>query len=331
MKDIGPKVRRAVLAGCLLASALCGARLGAAEMVSCRRIWDAGKHNAFTDLVRHGKEWFCVFREGEGHVSPDGAVRVLVSRDGEDWSSAALLRSSRGDLRDPKIVEAPGGRLYLTAAIALPKPGPVSHQTVAWTSKDGRAWGEPVDIGDPNLWMWRVVWRKRTAYGIGYDTAGEDFVRLYRSRNGKSYETILPILFEQGQPNEAGMAFEPDGTAICLLRRDGNPGSGFVGRARAPYTAWEWKDIGVRIGGPQILRLADGRVVGAVRLYDKKVRTSLVWVDSKAGSIREFLELPSGGDTSYPGLVWHDGLLWVSYYASHEGKTSIYLARVKLD
>ena len=45
----------------------------------------------------------------------------------------------------------------------------------------------------------------------------------------------------------------------------------------------------------------------------------------------EFLALPSGGDTSYPGLVWHDGLLWVSYYASHEGKTSIYLAKVRLD
>jgi hypothetical protein len=30
-------------------------------------------------------------------------------------------------------------------------------------------------------------------------------------------------------------------------------------------------------------------------------------------------------------MVWHDGTLWLSYYASHEGKTSIYLARVKLD
>ena len=41
-----------------------------------------------------------------------------------------------------------------------------------------------------------------------------------------------------------------------------------------------------------------------------------------------FLELPSGGDTSYPGLVWYDGILWVSYYSSHEGKTSIYLAKL---
>ena len=42
------------------------------------------------------------------------------------------------------------------------------------------------------------------------------------------------------------------------------------------------------------------------------------------------LTFPSGGDTSYPGFVWHEGLLWMSYYSSHEGKTSIYLAKVKL-
>ena len=42
------------------------------------------------------------------------------------------------------------------------------------------------------------------------------------------------------------------------------------------------------------------------------------------------LELPSGGDCSYPGMVWHEGLLWMSYYSSHEGKTSIYLAKVRL-
>lgn len=41
------------------------------------------------------------------------------------------------------------------------------------------------------------------------------------------------------------------------------------------------------------------------------------------------LALPSGGDCSYRALVWHDGLFWVSCYSSHEGRSSIYLARVK--
>jgi len=69
-------------------------------------------------------------------------------KDGEAWTSAALLRSPRGDLRDPKIVAAPGGRVFLTAAIAFPQPGRVRHQTVGWYSRNGRDWGEPFDIGE---------------------------------------------------------------------------------------------------------------------------------------------------------------------------------------
>jgi hypothetical protein len=29
------------------------------------------------------------------------------------------------------------------------------------------------------------------------------------------------------------------------------------------------------------------------------------------------------------GMVWHGGVLWVSYYSSHEGDAAVYLARVK--
>ena len=47
-------------------------------------------------------------------------------------------------------------------------------------------------------------------------------------------------------------------------------------------------------------------------------------------SITPVLAFPSGGDTSYAGQVWYDDILWISYYSSHEGKTSIYLAKVKL-
>ena len=49
-----------------------------------------------------------------------------------------------------------------------------------------------------------------------------------------------------------------------------------------------------------------------------------------SGTGAEIVTLPSRGDTSYPGLVFHEGLLWVSYYSSHEGKTSVYLARISL-
>jgi len=59
------------------------------------------------------------------------------------------------------------------------------------------------------------------------------------------------------------------------------------------------------------------------------VRTSLLWIDPETAQMTGALELPSGGDTSYAGMVWHDDLLWIAYYSSHEGKTSIYLAKVE--
>ena len=300
-----------------------------AEIVAVRKIWDAAPHNAFTDLVRFKNQWFCVFREGKAHVSPDGALRVIRSADGVHWESAALLTSTRGDLRDAKITITPDYRLMLSGAVALAQRAEHTHQSLAWFSKDGTHWTEPVNIGDPDLWLWRTTWYKKTAYSVGYDTTAEKFIRLYSSKDGKKFNALVPRLFDEGNPNETSLLFLKDGTCLCLLRRDGKEASGQLGIARPPYTEWEWKDLEVRIGGPHMLALPDGRIVAAVRLYQGAVRTALMWLDPEEGELTEILRLPSGGDCSYPGLVWHNDLLWVSYYSSHEGKTSIFLATVR--
>ena len=301
-----------------------------AEIVEVRKIWDSAPHNAFTDLARFNGQWFCVFREGKAHVSPDGAIRVLRSGDGLAWNSATLITSTNADLRDPKIVITPKNELMLTAAGALHRPAKGTHQTFVWFSKDGTNWTAPAPVGDPGMWLWRVTWNEGAAYSVGYETSGEFFVRLYSSSDGKVFKTLVPKLFEEGHPNESSIVFELDKTALCLLRRDGNPATGKLGFAKPPYTTWEWKDVGVKIGGPHMLRLPDGRWLACVRMYDGAVRTSLAWIDRASGKLTEFQKLPSSGDSSYAGLVWHEGLLWVSYYSSHEGKTSIYLAKVKL-
>jgi hypothetical protein len=301
----------------------------AMELIEARRIWDLAPHSAFTDLVRFNGEWFCAFREGAAHVSPDGALRVIASADGARWESAARITSATGDLRDAKLNVAPDGRLMLTGAEALHDRSRRSHQSLAWFSRDGRAWGERVEIGEPNFWLWRVTWRAGKAYGIGYGCGPERGVRLYASGDGARFDRLSASLGAEGTANEASIAFDGD-TALCLLRRDGDPGNGLLGAASPPYARWEWKDVGARIGGPHMVRLPDGRLVAAVRLYDGERRTSVCRVDPATGRLEEALRLPSGGDTSYAGLVLDGGILWVSYYSSHEGKTAIYLARVRV-
>jgi len=49
----------------------------------------------------------------------------------------------------------------------------------------------------------------------------------------------------------------------------------------------------------------------------------------RQGKATLLLTFPSGGDNSYPGFVVKGKELWVSYYSGHEGRTSIYLAKLK--
>ncbi len=300
------------------------------ELAEVRLIWGRAPHNAFTDLIRFKERWYCAFREGTRHVSDDGVIRVLSSADGEVWTPTVVLARPGADLRDPKLSVTADGRLMLTAAAAMNQPSPVRHQTLAWFSMDGRDWAEPVAIGEPDVWLWRVTWHLGRAYGVGYSTTGASFVRLYAGGPGGRFSRLVENLFDVGRPTECSLLFLPDHRALALLRRDGEHPTAQLGVARPPYRGWDWKDLGVRIGGPNLILLPDDRIVAAGRLYDGGERTALGWIDPDKPAFTEFLRLPSGGDTSYPGLVWHGGLLWVSYYSSHEGKAMIYLAKIRI-
>ncbi len=314
----------------LLVLSLAGGSVSAAESegVKVQKIWDQGAHNAFTDLTRFKDRWYCVFREGKGHVSPDGALRVLQSDDAKTWRSAALITSPTGDLRDAKITITPEGKLMLVGASALHPPSPVRHQSLVWFSDDGENWSEPVEIGEPNFWIWRITWHKGKAYGIGYATTEPRMARLYQSDDGRKFDVLVENLFDDGYPNETGLVFLEDDSVLCLLRRD--PGEAMLGKAVPPYTEWKWQGLGKRVGGPELLQLPDGRLLAAGRDYIGSATTRLWWLDPAKPELEEIVTLPSGGDTSYPGLVWDNGRLWVSYYSSHEGKTNIYVAEVQL-
>ncbi|MFF4874531.1 exo-alpha-sialidase [Micromonospora sp. NPDC000668] len=306
-------------------------RRTAAEVTAIHRIGDSAPHSAFTDLVRYAGSWFCAFREARTHLSDDGVIRVLTSIDGRSWTSAAVVRQAGTDLRDPRFVPRPDGRLQLLAAAATGE-ATKTFQTVTWLSADGYAWGDPIPVGEPGVWVWRAAWHDGAMYGVGYATREPRFARLYRSTDGLDLQPWVPTLFADGYPNESGLVFDPDGTAICLLRRDGvgDAATAQLGRAGPPYRDWSWTDLGVQVGGPTLLRLPDGRLLAGLRLLDGEVRTAVCAVDPERGELIELVSLPSGGDTSYPGLVWHDDLLWVSYYSSHEERTCIYLAEVSL-
>ena len=317
-----------------------------AELVSVQKIWDHGGHNAFTDLKRWHGQWWCVFRESDAHVGGDGVVRVIVSADGETWESAAALAERDVDLRDPKLTVTPDDRLMIMCggSVYLGTKVLKGRQPRVAFSADGRKWTGPQKVLEEGDWLWRVTSQDGVAYGVSYRPApavegkvatGDGVLLLFRSRNGVAWETVSRLEVTS-RPNEATLRFRKDGTMIAMVRREEGDKLGWFGEAKPPYTRWTWHPGNLRLGGPDFVELPDGRWIAGTRIYDKKtggpaekVGTIVASIDA-AFQLTPLVTLPSGGDTSYSGFVWHEGLLWTSYYSSHEGKASIYLAKIRL-
>lgn len=307
-----------------------------AELIDVRKIADDAPHNAFTDLIYWHDQFVCAFRQGRGHVSTDGRIAILISADGDKWSRAATLSLPELDLRDASLSATPDGRLMLIGGVAPRKADGESSATGSFVafSENGRDWTTPQVVVEPGRWLWRVSWHDGKAYGVSYATPDDHPVAsLLVSDDGVKYKELVPKLLAEGYPTEAVIRFAADGTAYCLQRRDGSApvNSAYLGVSQPPYKQWQWDDLHEFFGGPNLLQLPDGHWIGAGRIVrEGKPTTDVALLDVAAKTLTPLLSLPSGGDTSYPGLVYRKGVLWISYYSSHEGKTNIYLAKVRL-
>lgn len=310
------------------------------RQVSLEKIWDAAPHNAFTDLERFQDRWFCAFREGDGHVATGdhGKVRIISSTDGSTWASTALLESPGLDLRDAKLSITPDGRLLLNSCeydVDHDDPVNRNNQSVTYLSEDGVTWEGPHRVAEKGYWLWQTAWQDTIGYALGYKWGSNGATRLYTTTDGLTYEMLVDHLRPPNdRGNEHATVFMPDGTAHLLLRRDNRDRlestDALLGTSEAPYLDWEWRKLDHRLGGPAMMRLPSGRLLTAARRYGSEEWTELGFIDPDKGQYEAGLRLPSKGDSSYAGLVWHEDLLWMSYYSSHEGKTAIYLAQIAI-
>ncbi|HYM09577.1 MAG TPA: hypothetical protein VEU62_02530, partial [Bryobacterales bacterium] len=233
---------------------------GTPQIVSVRKIWDAGQHNAFTDLIRFHNAWYCTFRESEAHVGGNGKLRVLVSSDGEQWKPAALLAEDGVDLRDPKLSLTPDGRLMIVAGGSVYEGKTLKGRRprVAF-SKNGHDWTAPQPILAEGDWLWRVTWHKGRAYGVSYRVSGDsstarDF--LFSSVDGVHYKLITEWDVSGG--DEATVRFVNGDEMMALVRREADDGHAWIGTSRPPYKQWQWHATGHRVGGPNFIELPDG-------------------------------------------------------------------------
>jgi len=313
------------------------------HVVTVERIWDRAAHSAFTDMIRYRGDLYCTFREGSGHIpGRNGLIRVIRSRDGMNWTSISLLEERHVDLRDPKLSITSDGRLMVNSGASYyhdqKRVGIESR--VAFYNSENQSFDKPQKVIFPKEassgfdWLWRVTWHKDWAWGCVQQVPnkGKRALHLVRSRDGVRYEHVKEL--NVPSPTETTLRFLDDDTMIAMIRRTGSEPTGWIGRAAFPYTDWKYRASNKRFGGPNFMQLPSGEWLAGSRDYGGEAAKTALWkFDPDAGEFDDLLQLPSGGDTSYPGFSIDaaNQCVWISYYSSHEGKSAIYLATLRLE
>ena len=320
--------------------------------VRVKRIWDSDKHCAFTSIIRFKDRYYVSFREAESHIFDSdgvarGAVRILVSEDGETWRSTAYLTKTGYDLRDPKLSVTPDGRLMVTIGGSIYGEDKKLEGRIPQVSfsSDGENFSdpEPIELNSKTKngtdWLWRVVWQDGVGYGVVYSLLSEtprkveqgSDVSLVKTLDGIRYEDVAKIELPDF-PNETTVRFLPDKRMLMMVREDSGDLQGYWGVSDPPYTDWSFKKIGFQLGGPDFIVTGDGSIIAGTRSYFLPGSTkTLLLKGTPEGKFEEVCFLPSGGDTSYPGFVIAGDELWVSYYSTHETeKAAVYLAKMPL-
>ena len=325
-----------------------------------RRIYSDGWHNAFTDFQQFKDRYYVCFRNGLSHVSPEGKAVVIASDDLSGWTRAGVPINTPGDDRDPHMV-ATEDRLFVYAgSVTRPDPGLTGNDVVRVIrthgvyTQDGETWSDPVKVYQDGFWLWGVGRGNDRFYGLAYGNVSTEGDRkptelhLVQSTDGLDWE-LVSVVTKNG--SEATFRITADGLMRIAIR-DGDENRFTLATAKPPYTDWRLQDLGEVIPSPFLVEAGGAEyVIGrqhvrgpgcpggpAVRDHIVDRRTSIWRVES--GGIVHVLDLPSGGDTSYVGVVQQeDGSLLISYYSQHEVEkgekhylypANIYMARVRL-
>ena len=321
------------------------------EVTNVRRVFHNGEHNAFTDLTHFKDRFYLCFRScPDGHaVHPTASIIILASDNGQQWRQVHRFHVDDRDTRDPHFLIFKDKLFVYTGTWYCGETSPAPEQYdlnqhlgyAAW-SQDGVQWSSPVLLeGTYGHYIWRANQFAGKAYlcgrrKINFAATPRGEGRMVQSLMLESDDGLVwrkRAVFQELEGDETAFQFDHHGHVLAIGRR-GSDNAQLL-RSEPPYTQWDRKDIDRYVGGPLLARWGDRYVIGGRKFTPDGPRTSMCWlVDDQ---LHEFAVVPSGGDTSYPGLVALSPTRAVmSWYSSHEedssGKTitAIYMADLRM-
>lgn len=298
--------------------------------------WDAvddGQHNSNTDMIYWQESFYLVHAAAPFHFASQKCRLILHrSQDARHWDKVAEFHSEAEDIRDPKLTPI-GDRLYLYA-LTNRSFNPEPYTTVYASSGDGTQWTTFEKIQPEDWLFWRPKsWDGKVWFVPAYWWEHGKSA-LFRSENGYEWSLVSSI-YEGDRNDETAIEFLSEGKMIATARLEYSAnifgdrrGATLISTAEPPYIAWKplLKSRVTRLDGPCLFRYKDriftvGRYQPGLNappcrqgsVFARK-RTALFEI--RQDGLVYLTDLPSAGDTSYPGVVVQEEYAIICYYSS---------------
>jgi hypothetical protein len=298
---------------------------------------DDGRHNAFTDLLHwQGHFWLAYISSPSHFASKDSRVVLLRSKDAKQWQEMARFSGDGQDIRDPKLAIIQD-QLVLYALLNK-QFDPEPYKTITAHSADGVTWSPFKDMTPEGWLLGRPVTTDHATWFAPAHRIDHGTAVLLRSTNGVTFD-IHSTIHAGDRADETAVQLLANGNLLAVTRLEagggifGNAEAGtLISSAQSPFTEWtqlNWSKV-TRLDGPTLVR--HGERVYALGRRQARVARPLLGQGSAVGRKRSavFLvengelvhltDLPSAGDTSYPGAVIVDEKLFISYYTNDPRK-----------
>ena len=203
---VSPEVRVAV------DEARIGART-APDVIVARRTAKRNTYFPTAELVKNG-QIVVVYYDSPDHVSPDGRISLVRSRDqGRTWSAPTVVIDGPNDERDPNIVETARGTWLVSYFESDATKSPSSQGVLVTRSSDeGRTWSTPTKIGT-------TLGSAATSGKIVQLDDGDLLMPVYGATPGGTNAVAAVV-----RSADDGLTWPPDGEATLAIA----PGVDFV-------------------------------------------------------------------------------------------------------
>jgi hypothetical protein len=297
------------------------------------------RHNENVDMTVFKGAVYMVHRTAKSQIlGPNSALHVYRRDTAGAFQEVAIIPAINDrDLRDPSLYVA-GGQLMLKALTRLPvvsaRDSNVQTISVLFRSDDGEHWSGGEAIGPETFSFWRVKDHGGKFYNAAYED-GDKQVVLFSSADGVAWERGATIYDQEVMtPLETELTFMPSGRLLALVRTDGHDLSEWLGDGHLE-TQVCWADppaydhfscpqtlLSERLDGPVTFFHGERLfVLARTHISDERKRTTLFEITGKLEggpiALKEWLTLPSAGDTAYAGVApLDDHRFTIAWYSS---------------